>query len=779
MQTAKNTSSEVRRLRLRVHGTVQGVGFRPFVYRLARSLDLGGWVLNGPDGVVIEIEGDSESVDAFVPRLRADLPPLARITAVEEVSIRPLGDRSFTIRESEEGAQPTALIPADVATCERCAAEICDPNDRRYGYPFTNCTDCGPRFTIVETVPYDRARTTMRHFVMCPACRAEYEDPLSRRFHAEPNACPLCGPRLWVVPNRARQRLEGDSDSVPPLHRVAHWLRQGRVAAIKGLGGFHLACDARNREAVQRLRMAKRRAAKPFALMVRDVAEAERHCHVSAAERAALLSPERPILLLRRREGCEIAPEVAPHQCYLGLMLPYTPLHHLLLEAAPAALVMTSGNLSEEPIAHDNEEAAQRLAGMADVFLFHDRAIQSPCDDSVARLFRGEQMLLRRSRGYVPREVPLVHPQPPVLACGGEQKNTFCLAREDAAILSQHIGDLDNAETLDYYARAIDHFRALFRTVPKVVAHDLHPGYLSTRYALEAAGAGCRAIGVQHHHAHVASCMADNGLDGAVIGVAFDGTGYGTDGTLWGGEILVADYQRFHRAAHLRAVRLPGGEAAIRRPARMALAYLLDACGEAEAMEIAAQRLPSLSAEERRAVAWQVRRGVYSPLSSGAGRLFDAVSALLGICDSADYEGQAAVELEMAAEREFPLTCGDRHEPYSWRGCGEEIDLRPTIREILQDQVAGVPVARIAARFHATVAAAIVESCQRLAAQTGLNRVCLSGGTFQNMRLLEAVVAGLEAAGLHPYWHRQVPPNDGGLSLGQAVVAGARLRQEQ
>ena len=989
MATLPRTPRNVtQRTRLAVRGIVQGVGFRPFVYRLAQSLGLSGWVLNGPDGVVIEVEGDAPRVAAFAPRLRAELPPLARITALEETPAVPEGATAFVIRESEEGDRPTALIPADIATCPRCAAEVNDPADRRHAYPFTNCTDCGPRFTIVETVPYDRARTTMRAFEMCPACRAEYENPLSRRFHAEPNACPACGPRVWLAaggergsgrvgewgnggvgegaggaagtgPGAAAGRGPGAaagagpgaaagapsdpsdqsdlsdavhrSDLNDPLADTAALLREGRVVAVKGLGGFHLACDARSPAAVRRLRAGKRRQAKPFAVMVRDTAEAERHCTLSEAERSALEAPERPIVLLRARAGSDLAAEVAPGQRTLGVMLPYTPLHHLLLQIGPPALVMTSGNLSEEPIAHDNDEAAHRLAGMADAFLFHDRPIRTPCDDSVLRVFRGEALLVRRSRGFVPRAVRLPRAQTPVLACGGEQKNTFCLTRGDEAVLSQHIGDLDNVETLDYYARAIAHFGDLFRTFPAVVAHDLHPEYLSTRYALEAAGQGARAIGVQHHHAHVVSCMADNGLEGTVIGVAFDGTGYGTDGTLWGGEILVASARGFRRAAHLRPVRLPGGEAAIRRPMRMAYAYLLDAfdgagqtarqplpafdgagetagqplpgfdgagqtvgqplpgfdgAGETAgqsvpaftAEEMAARLLPALAAEERAAVAWQVRTGTNSPFSSGAGRLFDAVSALLGICTEAEYEGQPAIELEMAAgdalgapypfalhgagtapgtpagapgaagtapgatgatsgmpgssaagipagapgragtapcttgttpcttstapcaagapsdppDRSDPSDLSDRSaRPEECRpaerrspagaalpGAPHSLDLRPAIREVAAARFAGEAAAPIAARFHATVAAAIVAACVRVARETGLDQVCLSGGTFQNMLLLEATVAGLERAGLRPFWHHQVPPNDGGLALGQAVVAGAILEEQ-
>ncbi|MDH7569045.1 MAG: carbamoyltransferase HypF, partial [Armatimonadota bacterium] len=688
---------------------------------------------------------------------------------VQQEWVPACGQRHFVIRQSEEGARPTALIPADIATCAACEREVADPADRRFRYPFTNCTDCGPRFTIVEAVPYDRARTTMREFEMCAACRAEYDDPGTRRFHAEPNACPACGPRLWLW-TPADGPLESAVARDSALWEAARRLRAGAILAVKGLGGFHLACDARNADAVRRLRQRKRRRAKPFAVMLRDLAEVKRHCWLSEAERLALTAPERPILLLRWRPDSEIARETAPRQGFLGVMLPYTPLHRLLLEEAPPALVMTSGNLSEEPIAHDNAEAARRLAELADGFLFHNRRIHTPCDDSVARVFRGELMLLRRSRGFVPRAVRLPREQCGVLACGGEQKNTFCLARGNEAVLSQHVGDLDNVETLDYYARAIEHFRALFRVVPHVVAHDLHPDYLSTRYALQAAGAEARAVAVQHHHAHVAACMADNGLEGRVIGVAFDGTGYGDDGTLWGGEFLIAGYRTYRRAAHLRPVRLPGGDAAIRRPARMAQAYLADAFDENEADALGQRLLPSLSPEERAAIAWQARTGFHSPWSSGAGRLFDAVSALLGICDTSDYEGQAAVELEMAAS-DTPA------QPYPFAvehdGGKRVLDLRPTLRQVVRQHLAGVPVAENAARFHTTVAAAICAVCRTLAADTGLDRVCLSGGTFQNLRLLDAVVTGLEAAGLKVYWHHQVPTNDGGLSLGQAVVAGA------
>src|SRR3989339_1055448 len=559
-------SETLARTRLKVTGVVQGVGFRPFVYRLARRHRLAGWVCNTSQCVEIEIEGPPASLARFIHQLEQEAPALARIDTVVSRAAPPQGSTGFAIRESRHLAAPEALIPADVATCSACLADIADPGNRRYRYPFTNCTNCGPRFTIIREVPYDRLHTTMAGFALCPQCRAEYDNPEDRRFHAEPTACPVCGPRGWLEEGNRRR----DRDAIPAAASLLH---QGRIVAIKGLGGFHLAADAGNDQAVATLRERKGRVAKPFALMVRDLAEAERLCRLGGLERSLLLSRERPIVVSRRRPDAGVSPHVAPGHKFLGLMLPYTPLHALLLEHAPAALVMTSGNLSEEPLVHANDEARRKLAGLADAFLLHDRDIQVPCDDSVVRPVDTAAVApLRRARGLVPAPIYLPLKSAPVLGVGAEQKNTFCVAAHGVALLSQHIGDLDSVETFDYYRQAITHFKALCRQDPAIVAHDLHPHYLSTRYARGLAGV--RLIGVQHHHAHIAACLAENRRTDRVIGIALDGTGYGPDGAVWGGELLVADLAAFTRAGPFAPVRLPGGEAAVKDPGRMAAAYL-------------------------------------------------------------------------------------------------------------------------------------------------------------------------------------------------------------
>ncbi|MGQ9524326.1 MAG: carbamoyltransferase HypF [Armatimonadota bacterium] len=762
----------VARSRFLVEGIVQGVGFRPFVYQLAVSLGLGGWVLNSGRGVVIEVEGDASRLTEFGRRLTSEAPPLSRIRKVVAESLPPIGHNRFSILQSQGEEPPTAVIPADTALCADCAREMDDTADRRFGYPFINCTNCGPRFTIVEGIPYDRERTTMRIFPMCPDCLSEYSNPRTRRFHAEPNACPVCGPEVWmdsrgggIDPSTAA--LKGPD----AIARSAQLLRGGAILALKGLGGFHLACDARNADAVARLRARKRRAFKPLAVMCRDLDEVRRLCKLGPEEESYLTSPQSPILLLRKRADCDLAEEVAPDNRYLGVMLPYTPLHRLLMRQSPPTLVMTSGNLSEEPIAHDNLEAQTRLAGLADDFLWHNRPIHSPCDDSVARVFRGELCLIRRSRGFVPTPIPLPAPGPDVLACGAEQKNTFCLARGDAAVLSQHIGDMDNAETADYFERAVEHFKALFQAKPTALAHDLHPGYRATAYARRCAvETGVRLIGVQHHHAHIAACMAEHDLHGRMLGVAFDGVGYGTDGTLWGGEFLLTSYEGFRRLGHLRPVRMPGGEAAIRRPYRMAYAHLLDAFSPEEADRIASRLLPDLSPQEAAVVKAQTDRGLNSPYTSGMGRLFDAVSALLGFRGTADYEGHPAVHLEMTVAQD-----SDAKLSFELVKAGElwMLDSRPVVRDIVHLLNEGVPSEQLAGAFHTAVAEAVVQVCARLAEQTGERRVCLSGGCFQNLLLLEETVRRLEDCGLQVFWHSSVPANDGGLSLGQAAVARA------
>jgi len=739
---------------------VQGVGFRPFVYQLARRHDLAGWVCNTPGGVLIEAEGDEENLRRLLDALRSESPALASISDVRVEAVSPTGGRDFLIRSSIEGAEVQPIVPPDVAACAECMADVLTPSNRRHLYPFTNCTNCGPRFTIIRRVPYDRPNTTMQGFRMCPECAAEYEDPADRRFHAQPNACPACGPHLSLDGREYRN----DSEAVS---KAAALLRDGKILAVKGLGGFHLACDARNTKALRTLRTRKGRAGKPFALMCADLDEIRRICEVDRTSEALLLSPERPIVLMPARRGSGISPLAAPGTDSLGVMLPYTPLHQLLLAESPPSLVMTSGNLAEEPIVHLNEEAVGRLGRIADHILAHDRPVHMPCDDSVARVFDDVPMVIRRARGYVPRPIEIDMEMPQALACGGDLKSAFCLTKGRFALLSQHLGDLDNAPTLDHYRRIVEHFCGFFAVRPEVIAHDLHPDYHSTRYAMSLSATADRRIGVQHHHAHIASCMAENRLSGPAIGVAFDGAGFGTDGRIWGGEFLVADYNDFRRAAHLAYVPMPGGEAAIRRPGRMALAYLLHAFGPSDVVAA-----PGLSAAEEQAVRAQVERGLNAPLTSSMGRLFDAVSALLGICAEVTYEGQAAVELEAGASGPTEQTYGfDISEGPSG---ALEIDVRPMISEIVAEIVQETPAELISGKFHSTVADMIVRVCREIRDQTGLNQVALSGGVFQNALLLGMALERLRSRGFEVFRHSIVPCNDGGISLGQAVVAARR-----
>jgi hydrogenase maturation protein HypF len=752
------------RSEVRVEGVVQGVGFRPFVHRLASRMGLAGLVGNDARGVFVEVEGPPARVEAFLAALQREAPPLA---VVERVTARPVaatGQAGFAIAASEPGGDRRALVSPDTATCADCLRELADPADRRYRYPFVNCTNCGPRFTIVRDVPYDRPNTTMAGFAMCADCAREYHDPADRRFHAQPTCCPACGPTLCLT-GRDGRRLAGE-----PLAATAGLLRAGRVVAVKGLGGYHLATDAACEPAVAALRARKHREDKPFAVMVADLEQARRLCKVDQAEEALLASPRRPIVLLRRADPAgAVAASVAPGNRFLGLMLPYTALHHLLLREVGGPIVLTSGNVSDEPIVYRDEEVRDRLAGIADAFLAHDRRIHVRTDDSVTRCFRGRELLLRRARGYAPQPVPTATALPrPVLACGAELKSTFCLAKGRRAFVSQHIGDLENYETLRSFTEGVEHFKRLFDVVPEVVAHDLHPDYLSTKYAADLDGV--ELVGVQHHHAHVAACLADNGEQGPVIGVAFDGLGYGTDGTIWGGEFLVADLAGFQRVGHLDPVPMPGGAAAIREPWRMAAAYLDAALpGAAPA---------GLGVVERNRSRWDrvvevARAGVNSPLTSSAGRLFDAVAALAGVRDTINYEGQAAVELEQLADpgerSAYPAAVGGAA-PFRVAG----VDL---VRAAVEDLRAGVDPAVVAARFHRGVAGAVVAGCRAARDTTGLATVALSGGVFQNLLLLEAAVAGLEAAGFRVLLHRRVPPNDGGISLGQVAVAAARDRR--
>ncbi len=765
---------------MRVEGTVQGVGFRPFVYSLASRLGLGGVVGNDVDGVFAEVEGPPGAVRKFLLALENEAPPLARIERITTREILPNGSGAFAIAPSEAGGPRRTLVSADSATCADCLAEMADPADRRFGYPFINCTNCGPRFTIVTDVPYDRPLTTMAGFTMCAPCAAEYHDPADRRFHAQPTCCPACGPALWLAGPGGAPVVAGTvvagTAAGEPVRRAAELVLAGQVLAVKGLGGWHLAVDASSQEAAAALRGRKHREDKPFAVMVPDLAAARLLCELDEAEASLLASGRRPIVLSARRPGAAVADAVAPGNRQLGLMLPYTPLHHLLLAAIGRPLVLTSGNVSDEPIAYRDSDALDRLGGIADAFLGHDRAIHVRADDSVVRALRGREMLMRRSRGYAPEPVRVRWAfRRPVLACGAELKNTFCLAKANHAFLSPHIGDLENAETLRSFTEGIEHFRRLFDIEPRVVAHDLHPEYLSTKYALELEedGRDVDLVGVQHHHAHIASCLADNGEDGPVIGVAFDGTGFGADGTIWGGEFLVADLAGFTRGGHLEPVPMPGGAAAIRQPWRMAAAYL-DAAGigaAAAGLDVA-RRNERLWAD----VVRLARRGVHSPVTSSAGRLFDAAAAVLGVRDGVNYEGQAAIELEQLAGPDAGGGAGayqagiEPGEPFRVRGA----DL---IRAIVADLEKGTAAEVIAARFHGGVTGLITEGCELLRERTGLGTVALSGGVFQNLVLLHGTAARLEARGFRVLAHSRVPCNDGGISLGQAVIAAAADRQ--
>jgi hydrogenase maturation protein HypF len=768
----------IRRL-IRVRGIVQGVGFRPFVYNLGLELGLTGYVLNSSAGVTIEAEGEEAAVQKLIEALKQHPPPLAQINELTVAEMTPSGDRDFLIRESHSEEGEFVLVSPDVATCGDCWNDFGDGANRRYGYPFTNCTNCGPRYTIIQDIPYDRPMTTMSRFTMCDDCRREYLDPTNRRFHAQPNACPVCGPGLALIASDGsfpEEHQYHSQDCSAIVHRARELLKQGKIVAVKGLGGFLLACDAENEEAVRLLRKRKRRSDKPFALMSRDLASVERFCEMSVEDRASLISQRRPIVVLPHRTDSPISRATAPGNNTIGVMLPYTPLHYLLFSDSPmdpsdfTALVMTSGNLSEEPIVTSNTEAWERLRSVADWFMFHSRDIHMRADDSVVRTFAGTEHVLRRSRGYVPHPVNLGIEMREILAVGAELKNTFCLTKGSFAFLSQHIGDLENYETLTFFQETLANLKKLFRVEPQAIAYDLHPRYMSTHFAQQLPIA--KKIGVQHHHAHVASCMAENHLKGKVLGVAFDGTGYGTDGKIWGGEFLVADFAGFERAAHLRYVPLPGGDAAIRQPWRIALSYLRDTFG--------ADGLPSLEflkhvpAKELELVSAMLARNINTVETSSCGRLFDAVSSLINVRQEVNFEGQAAIELEMLCDPDeagsYPFEIVD--------GLEAQIDLRPTIDKIVRDLAAMTPKNAIASRFHNTVATFVVEVCRRMKSRTGLSRVCLSGGTFQNIYLIRRSTQYLEDAGFAVFTHATVPPNDGGISLGQAVIANEILRNE-
>jgi hydrogenase maturation protein HypF len=753
---------------IKVKGIVQGVGFRPFIFKLAEKYQLTGWVRNSSSGVEITVSGDNADLDRFTSEIRGNPPPLARIESLTTQEIPWQAFSGFVIQPSleEEGAR--VPISPDMSICPDCQRELFSPTDRRFRYPFINCTNCGPRFSIIKDIPYDRPKTTMAGFELCPDCRREYEDPRDRRFHAQPVACHVCGPKVWFS---AQDKTLSEKEDAILLTR--EWLRAGKVIAIKGLGGFHLACDASNAQAVRTLRERKKRSDKPFALMAFSIDIIRQYCKVFPEEEALLSSPQHPIVLLRQNGNVHVAPDTAPGQNHLGFMLPYTPLHLLLLEPAegyPTAFIMTSGNLSEEPVAYRDEEAYRRLAGIADGFLMNDRPIHMRVDDSVARVFSGAPYLIRRSRGYAPQPITLPTSVGQVLACGAELKNTFCLSAGQQAYVSHHIGDLENFETLTSFETGIEHFKTLFRISPELIAADLHPDYLSSRYAVELAQrTSLPIVRVQHHHAHLASCLADNGWDSTapVIGLTFDGTGLGTDGAIWGGEVLVGGYTGFERRFHLAELPLPGGDTAIRHPARIALAYLaacgLDAEGNLPPMQ-------ALCAEERTVLLSQIEHRINIPLTTSMGRLFDAVSALIGVHQTATYEGQAAIELENICD---PLENGSYAIPVQ----KDVIVVRALLEQVLLDWSAGIPNPVISARFHNGLAHLALDLCMQIRRDTSIRTVALSGGVWQNMTLLSKTLALLKQAGFQPLLHHQVPANDGGISLGQVMVAHYQFNQ--
>jgi hydrogenase maturation protein HypF len=758
---------------IHVDGIVQGVGFRPFVYGLAKKFNLVGWVRNTSAGVDIALDGPKHSLESFILELKDNAPPLSHI---DEIHIDWLATRDFQdfkIFESRAVADAFQPISPDVSICADCLRELFDPANRRYRYPFINCTNCGPRFTIIKDIPYDRPLTTMASFKLCHECGSEYADPLDRRFHAQPVACPECGPNIWLENKQGSHMIRVEKDRA--IHATQELLAQGKIVAIKGLGGFHLACDANNPLAVAELRRRKLRVDKPFALMLPDIETVEKYCLVEEQEKALLESQARPIVLLKRRSGSSIALETAPGLDSLGCMLPYTPLHYLLFDTdLYEALVMTSGNFSEEPIVTDNQDALIHLNSLADAFLMHDREIHIRCDDSVMRVFEDGILPIRRSRGYAPYPVHLKFQPPAILACGGELKNTFCITRGNYAFLSHHIGDLENYVTLESFEKGITHFERLFRVEIQAIAHDLHPDYLATRYAQKRAiGQNLPDFPVQHHHAHIVSCMAENSLsnDHPVIGVAYDGTGYGEDGTIWGGEFLVSGLRSFRRDFHLSPVRLPGADLAIREPWRLALAWL-DQVGipwDDDLPPILAMQENSHSSEIIRG---QLRTGLNSPWTSSMGRLFDACSALAGIRQSVNYEAQAAIEMEARLDP-------DEKGSYGFEIGSESIDPSPLIHALVQDIRKHVNPGIISARFHNGVAQMTLQTCQEIRTQTGIQDVVLSGGVWQNVTLLRTSLQLLRANGFNVFTHNLIPPNDGGLALGQAVVTAARLIMPQ
>jgi hydrogenase maturation protein HypF len=751
-----NIQRERIRLRVAIRGAVQGVGFRPFIFRLASELKLAGWVKNSSLGVFVEAEGDRDAVQMFLHRLQPEKPPHSFIQSLESSHLDPAGYEGFEIRESDPSGVKSALILPDVAVCDDCMREVFDAGNRRYLYPFTNCTHCGPRFSIIESLPYDRPNTSMRLFQMCPRCRSEYEDPRDRRFHAQPNACAECGPHveLWDTTGACV------SDRDEAIRQTARTIHDGAIVAVKGLGGFHLMVDARSDQAVKRLRELKHREEKPLALMFPSVDAAKSECDISRLEERLLRSPESPIVLLRRRQPTPaVAESVAPKNPCLGVLLPYTPLHHLLMRAINAPVVATSGNISDEPICIDECEALLRLGKIADLLLIHNRPIVRHVDDSIVRVMMDREMVVRRARGFAPLPVTIKKPVAPTLAVGAHLKNTVALAVGDQVFISQHIGDLETEAAFAAFRNVSADLQRLYDATPAVIAADEHPDYLSTRYALKT---GVPVARVQHHYAHVLSCMAENEIDPPVLGVAWDGTGYGSDGTVWGGEFLRIDDTSFQRVAHLRTFRLPGGEAAVKEPRRAALGMLYEMFGDDV---FAMKNLAPISAftvQELALLKSAMRGKINTPVTSSAGRLFDAVASLLGLRQVAQFEGQAAMELE------FALCSPASPGPYPF-DVTDVVDWAPTIRELLNDASNGLPASAISARFHNTLAEIIVAVARRV----GEERIVLTGGCFQNRHLTERTIQRLIETGFRPYWHQRVPPNDGGIALGQ-ILAAAR-----
>ncbi len=756
---------KLRSKRLGINGIVQGVGFRPFVYQLAQKYRLKGEVSNTATGVNLVIEGATEHIDALIRDLTDQKPPLARIVEIDIRKEPVKGFTTFSIVKSRGGETRATLISPDVSVCNDCLDEMRNPNDRRYGYPFINCTNCGPRYTIIDDVPYDRPKTSMASFKMCDLCQAEYDDPDNRRFHAQPNACSVCGPKVTLY-NQDKTPVE----TADPVTATARLIQKGHIVAVKGLGGFHLVVDATDNDAVARLRKRKHREEKPFAVMSPDVDQVRRYAIVHEDEKTLLTAIQKPIVLLEKKEPHPLADQVSPDNKYCGVMLPYTPLHYLLLEQGFTALVMTSGNISEEPIAIDNEEAFKRLYGIADFFLVHDRDIYLRSDDSIVRRCSGKTRFIRRSRGYVPVPVFLKNPVPEILACGAELKNTVCLTKGKNAFVSQHIGDLENLATDQFFRLTIRHLKRILDIAPEIVACDLHPDYMSTQYALSLEHLHC--VQVQHHHAHIAAGMAENHIGGPVIGLSFDGTGLGTDGAVWGGEVLITDHAAFSRAAHLAYVPMPGSASAIKEPWRMAVGYLYDAFGD-KLWDLDLPLLKRIDARHLQTMVHMAKKGLNAPLTSSLGRLFDGVAALVGIRDTVAFEGQAAMLLEMCTDRTTARTYD-----YQWI---EDDPIRiltaPIITGVVKDMTANVPIPVISGRFHATLVEMFTRLCCRIRKMRSLNTVVLSGGVFQNAILLAGMIESLEKNNFNVYTHKRVPANDGGIALGQAVVAAARADQ--